>query len=205
MNSKRTAIIGAIAIIVSAGFFIFFSYKNSPIALEGKERTTSADEESTDSFTNLSDSPPVAVTIHNTDTTKNGICTSLRANYANLDEIKNNEKIDLRFVNVHKKVDGIIYRLRFFYKDSSENETPTYLVYKENQNEEDILTEKSAYKKGKLYNKIEKAPGEIIYTEEGLNIGLNQNLFLHFENKVLKDLQGTSPLTEKMGFVECHF
>lgn len=201
MFSKRRIIVWALATILIVVTFIISKYKKNPITtLEQQERTMPEEE-----ITSISDSPPAAFTLHNTDQDPKGACATLRANYARRDDIKNNEKIDLRFLNVHKKVDGLVYRLRFFYKDSSENETPTYLVYKENQNEEDILTEKSAYKKGKLYNKIEQAQGEILYTEEGLNIGSNQNLFLHYENKVLKDLQGTNTLAKESGFIECHF
>ena len=97
--------------------------------------------------------------------------------------------------------------MRYFLKDSNENEIPTYLVYvyKENQSEKDILTEKSTYKKGKLYTKIEKAQGEILYSEEALNIGVEKDLFLHYENNVLKDLQGISPLPDEKDFIECRF
>lgn len=206
MKSQRNLkIIGALVIIAIIGAFVFFKFGNPPAAPLIVGSTTSVDTIPVNPDVNLSDSPVEAVTMQNTDTSKNSLCHSLKASYSSIDEVKKREKIDLRFVNVHKKVDGIVYRLRFFYKDSSENEIPTYLVYKENQNDEDILTEKSAYKKGKLYNRIEKALGEIIYTEEGMNIGADQDLFLHYENKVLKDLQGVSPLPNEKDFIECRF
>lgn len=194
-----------LVIILIAGALILLNQDRRP---EGPQESTSpVSVESTpvnpDAI--LAETPPEAVTTHNSEASKNTICQSLKSSYQNIEDVKKREKVDLRFINVHKKVDGFVYRLRFFYKDSSENEIPSYLVYKENQNDEDILTEKTLYKKGKLYRKIEKAPGEIIYTEEGMDVGSAQDLFLHYENKVLKDLQGISPLTKEQDFIECRF
>lgn len=205
-SNKNLIIIIALTIIAVVGVFLIIkNIKTSVPNVSLGGSTTSVDLIPTNPDVNLSEAPEEAVTQQNASTSKNSICQSLRSSYANLSEVKKKEKVDLRFVNVHKNIDGVIYRLRFFYKDSSENETPTYLVYKENQNDEDILTEKSAYKKGKLYNKIEKAQGEIIYTEEGMNIGKDQDLFLHYENNVLKDLQGISPFPNEKDFIECRF
>lgn len=153
---------------------------------------------------NLSKAPDEAVTSqHNT--ASDNACQGLRSHYQNLKEIKRTEKTSVRFVNVHKKVDGIVYRLRFFYKDSSENEIPTYLLYKEDQNDEEHIIETSPYKKGAQYLNIEKATGTVIYTEEGVNLGVDQDLFLHYENGDLKDLQGLSPLLADKNFIECRF
>jgi hypothetical protein len=153
---------------------------------------------------NLSKAPEEAVTSQRS-TNKDSLCQALRAHYQNLKEIKRTEKTSVRFVNVHKKVDGIVYRLRFFYKDASENEIPTYLLYKEDQNDEEHIIESTAYKKGAEYLKIEKAQGSVIYTEEGVNLGIDQDLFLHYENGDLKDLQGLSPLLAEKNFIECRF
>ena len=153
---------------------------------------------------NLSKTPDEAVTSqHNTGS--ENTCQGLRSHYQNLKEIKRTEKTSVRFVNVHKKVDGIVYRLRFFYKDASENEIPTYLLYKEDRNDEEHIIESTAYKKGAEYLRIEKAQGSVIYTEEGVNLGIDQDLFLHYENGDLKDLQGLSPLLAEKNFIECRF
>lgn len=128
-------------------------------------------------------------------------CQKLHVKYQNLDEVKKNKSTSVRFKNIHKNVEGNIYRLRFFYKDSSENEIPSYLLYLEDKNEEEHLVEKTSYKKGPLYSKIENVDGTVIYTEEGVNIETHGELFLHYENGDIKDLQGT---VEK-NLVECRY
>ncbi len=204
-NKRLLIISGALTIIMIAGFFFYSQQSDSPdhtpVDLSGE--SVSVDTVNPD--VNLSEAPSEAVTQHNAVNSKSIICESMKASYGNIEEVKKKEKVEIRFVNTHKKVDGIVYRLRYFLKDSSESEIPTYLVYKENQNDEDILTEKSTYKKGKLYNRIEKSTGEIIHSEEAINIGLEQDMFLHYENKVLKDLQGISPLPDVKDFIECRF
>lgn len=155
---------------------------------------------------NLSKTPEEAVTSqHSLSTSKNEMCQIMLAHYKNIDEVKKIEKFSVRFLNIHKKIDGVVYRTRFFYKDSAENEIPTYLLYKEDQNDEEHLIEKTSYKKGPQFLKIEKAQGEVIYTEEGMNIGTDQDMFLHYENKILKDLQGVNPTPEAKDFIECRY
>lgn len=153
---------------------------------------------------NLSKIPDEAVVTHHSDD-KNSLCESLRGRYANVKELKKIEKVSTRFLNIHKRVEGIVYRLRFFYKDGTENEIPTFLLYKEDKNEEERIIENTAYKKGPEYSKIEKAEGIILYTEEGANLGKEQDLFLHFENNELKDLQGISPHLPVKDYIECRF
>lgn len=153
---------------------------------------------------NLSKMPDEAVVIHHSNE-KEDLCQLLRGRYANLKELKKSEKITTRFLNIHKKVDGVVYRLRFFYKDGNENEIPTFLLYKEDKNEEEHIIENTAYKKGLQYQHIEGAEGVILYTEEGTNLGLEQDLFLHFENNELKDLQGISPHLPVKDYIECRF
>ncbi len=160
--NKKYLIAGVLLLAALIGSFAFFNDKK--VASHSVTDEIPSLDQSTPviSDVNISDAPTEAVTQKNADLSRSALCQTLKANYANIEEIKKNEKADLRFFNIHKKVDGIVYRLRFFYKDSSENEIPTYLVYTENQNDEDILTEKSAYHKGKLYKKVEKAQGEMI-------------------------------------------
>lgn len=196
--------IGTLIIAVIIGALLFSTYKKAPEALPSHSSTTSADSIPVNPDVNLSKIPQEAATVHN-DFSKDTVCKSMHSSYQYINEVKKLKNVDLRFVNIHKKVDGIVYRLRFFYKESSENEIPNYLVYKENQKDEDILVEKSSYKKGKLYLKVENDQGEIVYSEEGLNVGAEKDLFLHYENKVLKDLQGVSPLQGEKNFIECRF
>ncbi|MBC7711820.1 MAG: hypothetical protein H7177_00675 [Rhizobacter sp.] len=201
-HQKLLINIGALIIVAVIGAFLFKNYR-PPVATVNHGSTTSVEKANPDVI--LSKTPAEAVTTHSNTSPKEENCKSLRSTYMNIDEVKKVEKVDVRFVNTHKKVDGIVYRLRLFYKDTSENDYINYLVYKENQNDEDILVEKSPYKKGKLYTKIEKALGEILYSEEGINIGTEQDLFLHYENKVLKDLQGVSPNPREKDYIECRF
>jgi hypothetical protein len=205
MKSKKNILIILLAILVIARIVIMIlEEKKVDHSAISSHSTSPAEVHRLNPDVNLSKSPEEAVTSQNS-STENDLCQSMRDHYQNLSEVQKMEKTSIRFVNVHKKVDGVIYRTRFFYKDSSENEIPTYLLYKEDQNEEDHLIETSPYKKGPQYLKIEKAFGTIIYTEEGVNIGAEQDLFLHYENKVLKDLQGISPQRSEKDFVECRF
>ena len=211
MKSKKNILVIVLAILVVARIVIVIMEKNKVDHTAESSTESSAVVPMTTSEVhefnpdaNLSKSPEEAVTSQNP-AVQSDICKSMRDHYQNLSEVQKMEKTSIRFVNVHKNVDGVVYRTRFFYKDSSENEIPTYLLYKEDQNEEDHLIETSPYKKGPQYLKIEKARGSIIYTEEGVNIGAEQDLFLHYENKVLKDLQGVSPQGSEKNFIECRF
>lgn len=207
MKSKKNILVIVLAILVVARIVIVIMEKNKVVHTAETTTAVSTSPSEVHEFTpdaNLSKLPEEAVTSQNP-AVQSDVCQSMRDHYQNLSEVQKMEKTSIRFVNVHKKVDGVVYRTRFFYKDSSENEIPTYLLYKEDQNEEDHLIETSPYKKGPQYLKIEKALGSIIYTEEGVNIGAEQDLFLHYENKILKDLQGFSPQNSEKNFIECRF
>lgn len=206
MKSKKNILIIVLAALIVVRIVIVFLEKKADHTVSTASSTSSSDTEvhELNPDANLSKTPEEAVTSQNA-TTQNDLCESMRSRYQNLSEVQKTEKTSIRFVNIHKKVDGVVYRTRFFYKDSSENEIPTYLLYKEDQDEVDHLIETSPYKKGPQYLTIEKAPGTIIYTEEGVNIGTEQDLFLHYENKILKDLQGISPLSAEKDFIECRF
>lgn len=129
-------------------------------------------------------------------------CNTLKKSYANLEWLKKNQRPDLRFNNIHKKIGTQIYRLRHFFKDGDEGEIETYLVYLEDSLENARIVEKSSYKKGKLYLKIESLEGQILYREEGLNLG--EHLFLHYVNNQLSSAQGIGPENSKE-FVDCRF
>lgn len=204
MKSKKNILIIVLAALIVARIVIVIMENKKADHSVLSPTATPAEIHVINPDANLSKAPEEAVTSQN-ETSQNDLCQSMRAHYQNLSEVQKIEKTSIRFVNVHKKVDGVVYRTRFFYKDTSEGEIPTYLLYKEDQNEADHLIETSAYKKGPQYLKIEKALGSIIYTEEGVNIGAAQDLFLHYENKVLKDLQGVSPQRSEKDFIECRF
>lgn len=205
MKSKKNRILIILALLIIVRIVIvIFENKNKVVIHSTPTTLAETQTRQLNPDANLAKSPNEAVTSQNS-TTQNDVCKSMRAHYQNLNEIKKIEKSSMRFVNIHKKVDGLVYRTRFFFKDSSENEIPTYLLYREDKNEEPILIETTPYKKGPQYLKIENADGEILYTEEGVNMGVDQDLFLHYENKELKDLQGISPLREEKDFIECRF
>ena len=206
MKSKKNILIIVLAALIVVRIVIVFLEKKADHTVSTASPTSSSDTEvhELNPDANLSKTPEEAVTSQNA-TTQNDVCESMRSRFQNLSDVQKTEKTSIRFVNIHKKVDGVVYRTRFFYKDSSENEIPTYLLYKEDQDEVDHLIETSPYKKGPQYLAIEKAPGTIIYTEEGVNIGTEQDLFLHYENKILKDLQGISPPPAEKDFIECRF
>lgn len=204
MKSKKNILIIVLALLVIARIAIVLFEKKADHTVTSNATSSEAEVHTLNPDATLSKTPEEAVTSQNA-TTQTDLCESMRSRYQKLSDVQKVEKTSIRFVNIHKKVDGIVYRTRFFYKDSSENEIPTYLLYKEDQDEVDHLIETSPYKKGPQYLKIEKALGSIIYTEEGVNIGAEQDLFLHYENKVLKDLQGISPLKEEKDFIECRF
>lgn len=197
-----------LSLLIVARLVLTFVEKNKkPVHEAVNQDVPTGSQNGSKTFTpdaNLSKTPEEAVTSQHA-TNRDTLCQGLRGHYQNLKEIKRTEKTSVRFVNVHKKVDGVVYRMRFFYKDSSENEIPTYLLYREDQHEEEHLIETSPYKKGTQYLAIEKATGDVIYTEEGVNLGVDQDLFLHFENGDLKDLQGLSPLLAEKDFIECRY
>jgi hypothetical protein len=116
-------------------------------------------------------------------------CLQYKDKYKNLSEIKKQHQTNVRYQNLHKTIDGEVFRLRYFYKDGAEGERLQYLVYKENAQEEDILIETSPYKKGKQYLKVENALGEIIYFEEALTLGKDETPYLVFTNGQLTHYQ----------------
>ena len=125
------------------------------------------------------------------------VCKEFKSKYKNINEIKKQQVTNSRHQNIHKSIDGKIYRLRYFYKDGAEGERLQYLVYKENEQEEDILIETSPYKKGKQYQKIENALGEIIYFEEALTLGKDETPYLVYVNGQLTHYQAND--------VDCRF
>lgn len=137
---------------------------------------------------------------------QNDVCQTLRAQMPGVaDWQKNGQAVSERFTNIHKNINGQIFRLRTFFKEHAEGETPVYLVYKEDQNEEAHIIEKSEYKKGREFLKVEKAKGEILYTEKGLSIGEDQSFFVHYINSELKGFQGSFPLNPSLANVDCRF
>ena len=206
MKSKKYFLIITLAVLIIARVIIFIFEKKSDHTVTSTNTTTSPLEvQPINPDVNLSKIPDEAVTTQNDRISQSKMCDSMRSHYQNLSEVQKMEKTSIRFVNVRKKVDGIVYRTRFFYKDTSESEIPTFLLYKEDQDGVDHLIETSPYKKGPQYLKIELALGSIIYTEEGVNIGVEQDLFLHYENKILKDLQGITPQVAQKDFIECRY
>jgi hypothetical protein len=134
-------------------------------------------------------------------------CNKLKKSYLHLDELRTKSKLDLRFENTHKEVGGKVYRLRHFYKDGPEGEIETYLVYQEDQNENAKIIEKSSYKKGNLYSKIELNKGKILYHEEGVDLPQNGSdvLFLHYINNQLMGMQGTVNSQNEAENIDCRY
>jgi hypothetical protein len=199
MRKNKTIIILAILILARVIIFIFDNYKEKNITSSKLQTELTAQDPFQEKIA------PTELTNATKLGPKTEICNNLKLKYSNEAEIKKNAATDSRYINIHKKIDGIVYRLRFFYKDSSENEIPTYILYKEDQNEEEHLIEKSSYKKGLKYKKTEKALGEIIYKEEGLIITGDHEIFLLFENSKLKMLQGNVLDQTKDKFYECRY
>lgn len=205
LKYKKYILIIVLAFLFTARLIIFLTEKKADHTISANNSSGNKTAQVLNPDVNLSKVPEDAVTSQNPHWDQSELCESMQSHYQNLSEIQKMEKTSIRFVNVHKKIDGVIYRTRFFYKDSNENEIPTYLLYKEDQNEEDHLIESSPYKKGPQFLKVEKSFGTIIYTEEGVNIGIEQDLFLHYENKILKDLQGITQQASDKNFIECRY
>lgn len=132
-------------------------------------------------------------------------CQELKRKIPPLEELKKTQVVSERFINVHKRVNGSIFRLRYFHKEHAEGETPTYLLYIEDPEQEAHLMEISSYQKGPEYLRIERAQGEVLYIEKGVNVGEEETLFLHFINSELKGLQGTIPELDAKAFIDCRF
>ncbi len=204
MKGKKKVLLIVLALLIVTRLVLTVVENNKAKEGTGTEFSSAPITESLNPDANLSKMPDEAVVAHH-DEDKDNLCQSLRERYSNIKELKKIEKVSTRFLNIHKKVDGLVYRLRFFYKDANESEIPTFLLYKEDKNEEAHIIENTAYKKGPQYLEIEKAAGTILYTEEGANLGKEQDLFLHFENNELKDLQGISPHLPVKDYIECRF
>ncbi len=174
-------------------------------------------------FLNTS-SPPKLIQLEGTksksrnfENSKQTICDELRVTYQHFDQLQktNNKlglKLEIRFENKHIQIDQIIYRLRYFIKDSDEGEIQTYLVYREDKPEIPTLIEKSSHQKGKLYKNLEQKldvekNGEILYNEIGINQQVNEDntLFLHYINNQLMGIQGLHLIEKISQNIECHF
>lgn len=203
MQKRKRLLIASTAVLIAVFAFILFApnkkHARSEIAT-GETHTTSSAFISVSGVPGQEDAHDPALS-----TEKAGYCETLREKIPTPSEWAKKERVTPRFENVHKKVDGIIYRLRFFYKDHAEGEVPTYLLYREDQQENAFIVENSAYKKGKNYLKIEKAQGEILYTEQGLNVGDEDEIFLHYVNNELKGFQGRMPEIDNSALIDCRF
>lgn len=118
------------------------------------------------------------------------VCTKAALLFKDQKAVKTKYSPNILFKNVHKKVNGTVYRLRFFLKDGDNGNVPTYLVYQEDSAENEYIVENSPEKKGKLFNKIEKARGDILYDSEAYELRNNNDIFVRYENGELKELQG---------------
>lgn len=173
------------------GVALFSKNKTKPnaelnTALNTSEKVVSRPIENNSGAQNL------VITSPTLDNSKSDPCLELKnenSPYATLDRLKAKEKINSRFENVHKRLDGKVFRLRRFYKEGQEGEKPKFLVFEEDKNEEGVLKESSDYKPGNLYQKILEANAEVIYSEEGVQTA--NGLFLHYIDGKLHALQGT--------------
>jgi len=134
-------------------------------------------------------------------------CAELKLKIKKLAQEKElNNLFEERFTNIHKEIDGKIYRLRYFKKEHMEGERPRFILYEEDQNEDAHMIENTDYVKGPNYKKIEKEPGEILYSEKGMVMGENNHsLFLHFINGELKSLQGSLPEFTAEAMMDCQY
>jgi hypothetical protein len=191
VNRKNKIITALSSILLAGAVFLFLKARELSKATppehtyvpQTSESTLTTATDSPDSVTH-GDIPEEAMTSHQTDE-KSIRCQGLRDIYQNAREVKARNIHSTRFYNLHKKIDGTTYRLRFFYKDGAEAEAPTYLLYKEDHNGEELIVESKAYKKGPMYQEIENTKGETTYTEEGLTTGKSKELFLHYVNNKL--------------------
>lgn len=134
-------------------------------------------------------------------------CAELKQKIKKLVEEKElNNIFEERYTNIHKEIDGKIYRLRYFKKEHMEGERPRFILYEEDKNEDAHMIENKDYVKGPNYKKIENGPGDIIYSEKGMVMGEdNHSLFLHFINGELKSLQGSMPSFTDDAMMDCQY
>jgi hypothetical protein len=211
---RKNKIITALSSILLAVAVFFFlksrglSRDSGPVHAYDPQANESSSAKVTDASEGIihGNAPKEAMTSYQSDE-KNIRCQGLRDIYRNSREVKANNIHSTRFYNLHKKIEGTTYRLRFFYKDGAEAEVLTYLLYKEDNNGDEHIVESKSYKKGPMYQEIENAQGETTYTEEGLTIGRANELFLHYINNRLEMLQGnlaegTDP---EKNFIDCKF
>jgi hypothetical protein len=168
LKNKKTALF--FILIVSSGLFLAYYYLNK------KSKTP---------LVNTTEKPSV-VTTEMRNEKQSTECHQLKTKQPLLVDQLKNPSVDLRFENIHKKIQDKIYRLRSFYKDGDEGDIKTFLVYLEDQDENALIVEQSKYKKGTLFQRIEKSEGEILYTEQGLNLDKN---FFHYINNRLVGIQ----------------
>ncbi len=125
-----------------------------------------------------------------TDAASNDICAKALLLFKDQKLVKTTYSPHILFKNVHKKMNDTVYRLRFFYKDGDNRNVPTYLVYQEDKDGNEYIVESTPLKKGKLYTRIEKNKGEILYDSEAYEIKDKNDLFIRYENGEVKELQG---------------
>lgn len=109
-----------------------------------------------------------------------------------LSELKSTHQDELRMHNLHLRYDGEIYRLRQFYDDGDEGERLTYLVYIEDSDEFASIIERSPYKKGAKYLKLEQSyrrgGAKLLFEELAYSV---DGLYLHYRNGKLVHAAGT--------------
>ena len=199
MDKKKKIFFVSTLIFFIVGGFLLFAPNKKKIKLDSLSADSSP-QPARPTFINVSTSATAVSQV------QNDVCQTLRAQMPALNDWqKNGQAVSERFTNIHKNINGQIYRLRTFFKEHAEGETPVYLVYKEDQNEEAHIIETSNYKKGREFLKIEKAKGEILYTEKGLSIGDDQSFFVHYVNSELKGFQGSFPQNPTLANVDCRF
>jgi hypothetical protein len=193
IKKNKFQTIALMTLVISTSLYLILSSNNTSIQSWQDNKAQQSEDGGTQ---NISPNPLLVSTLQGQEKRLHQtVCEEAKKTYDNLDLLKKKNKLDLQFENTHKKVLTNIYRLRRFYKDGDEGEIETFLVYLENIEGNAKLIEKTPYKKGPLFLKIERYDGEIIYHEEGLN--LNDDLFLHYINNQLMGLEGKN--------IDCRF
>lgn len=116
-------------------------------------------------------------------------CQGLKIKYEDLNGLKKAGPLNERFENLHYQIDGVVYRIRKFYKETSEGEQLKYIVFKESSEDEINIIETNSYKPGKIYSSIKNNRNkELLYKEEGFSLKSN-NFFLHYVNNKLTSIK----------------
>ena len=119
-------------------------------------------------------------------------CRDYQQKFSDLSKIRKNRDLNPVFENIHYQINNSIYRTRSFFKDGNNGLTKIFLTYIEDEEENAKIIERRENTPGPLFLSFKNNKDSRVIFHEKAFFDSKINLFLHFINNKIVNLQGKS-------------